>query len=498
MVLIPKRGGVEDLKDFRPISLTGSIYKLIAKVLANRLKKLMNKLVNSTQNAFVEGRQILDASLIANEVIDSMLKKKEKGVLCKLDIEKAYDKINWNFLTVVLIKMGFKEKWLGWIEWCISTASFSVMLNGSLEGFFRSSRGLRQGDPLSPYLFVLGMEYFSLLVDRAAEGGFISGYKFKGRNDTKRQITHLLFADDTLVFCKDTEDQMAYMSWILAWFEALSGLRINLDKSSLLPVGRVENEENLALELGCKIGSLPAEYLGLPLGAKHKASSVWDGVEERFRKRLTNWKRQYIYKGGRLTLIRSTLSNLPTYVMSLFRLPRKVKIILEKIQRDFLWGGVNLERKIHLVKWDIVCSSKVKGGLGIRSLSKFNKALLGKWNWRFTMEENSVWRNIISLKYGMEDGGWFSNTPRGSYGVGIWKDICKEVIQMRQNCSIEVGIRHKVRFWEDVWCGEAPLCSSFPSLYEVGSLKGAKVADLWEVTGTGGGWNFRFERYFND
>ena len=111
MVLIPKRGGVEDLKDFRPISLTGSIYKLIAKVLANRLKKVMNKLVNSAQNAFVEGRQILDASLIANEVIDSMLKKKEKWVLCKLDIKKAYDKINWNFLSTMLGKMVFKEKW---------------------------------------------------------------------------------------------------------------------------------------------------------------------------------------------------------------------------------------------------------------------------------------------------------------------------------------------------------------------------------------------------
>ena len=212
MVLIPKRVGVEDLKDFRPISLTGSIYKLIAKVLANRLKKVMNKLVNLAQNAFVEGRQILDVSLIANEVIDSMLKKKEKGVLCKLDIEKAYDNINWKFLIAVLGKMGFKEKWLGWIKWCISTASFSVMLNGSPEGFFRSSRGLRQGDPLSPYLFVLGMETFSLLVDRAAEGGFISGYKFKGRNGTKRQITHLLFADDTLIFCEDMEDQMAYLS----------------------------------------------------------------------------------------------------------------------------------------------------------------------------------------------------------------------------------------------------------------------------------------------
>ena len=189
---------------------------------------------------------------------------------------------------------------------------------------------------------------------------------------------------------------------------------------------------------------------------------------------------------------------MPTYVMSLFQLLRKVKVKLEKIQRDFLWGGGNLERKIHLVNWDIVCSSKVKGGLGIRSLSKFNKALLGKWNWRFAMEENSVWRNIISLKYGMEDGGWFSSTPRGSYGVGLWKDICKEVIQMRQNCSIEVGNGLKVRFWENVWCGEAPLCSSFPSLYEVAISKGAKVAELWEVTGTRGGWNFRFERHFND
>ena len=180
------------------------------------------------------------------------------------------------------------------------------------------------------------MEAFSLLVDKAAEGGFISSYKFKGRNGTERQITHLLFADDTLVFCKDTKDQMAYLSWILAWFEALSGLRINLDKSSLIPVGRVENKENLAIELGCKIGYLPAEYLGLLLGANRKASNVWDGVEERFPKRLANWKRQYISKGGKLTLIRSCLSNLPTYVMSLFRLPMKVKIRLEKIQRDFL------------------------------------------------------------------------------------------------------------------------------------------------------------------
>ena len=112
--------------------------------------------------------------------------------------------------------------------------------------------------------------------------------------------------------------------------------------------------------------------------------------------------------------------------MSLFRLPRKVKIRLEKIQRDFIWGGGNLERKIHLVKWDIICSSKVKGGLGIRSLLNFNKALLGKWDWRFAMEENSIWRNIISLKYGMEDGGWFSNTLEAVMGSVFGRILAKK------------------------------------------------------------------------
>ena len=110
---------------------------------------------------------------------------------------------------------------------------------------------------------------------------------------------------------------------------------------------------------------------------------------------------------------------MPTYIMSLFHLPKGVKVRLEEIQRDFLWGGGNLERKIHLINWGTICLSKENGGLGIRSFSNFNKALLGKWNWRFIEEENFVWRVIISLKYGMEDRGWFSNTPRGSYGVGL-------------------------------------------------------------------------------
>ena len=134
------------------------------------------------------------------------------------------------------------------------------------------------------------------------------------------------------------------------WFEAISGLRISLDKSEILPVGRVENLKVLALEVGCKVGRLPTSYLGIPLGAIHKSMAVWDGVEERFRRRLAMWKRQFISNGGRITLIRSTLSSMPIYLMSLLRIPRVVSLRLEKIQRDFLWGGGALERKPHLVK----------------------------------------------------------------------------------------------------------------------------------------------------
>ena len=135
------------------------------------------------------------------------------------------------------------------------------------------------------------------------------------------------------------------MSWILFWFEAASGLKINLDKSEVIPVREVEEVNEMAVELGCRVGQLFAVYLGLPLGAPNKATSVWDGVEEKVRRRLALWKRQYNSKSGRITLIKSTMASMPLYQMSLFRMPKSVARRLEKLQRDFLWGKGNLEKK---------------------------------------------------------------------------------------------------------------------------------------------------------
>ena len=136
--------------------------------------------------------------------------------------------------------------------------------------------------------------------------------------------------------------------------------------------------ELLVAELGCKVGRFPSTYLGLPLGARYKSVRVWDDVEERFRKRLALWKSQYISKGGRATLNKSTLSNLPIYFLSLLQLPKTVNLRLKQIQRNFLWGGGQMDKKPHLARWEIVCKEKRSRSLGVKNLSWLNKALLSK------------------------------------------------------------------------------------------------------------------------
>jgi hypothetical protein len=171
-------------------------------------------------------------------------------------------------------------------------------------------------------------------------------------------------------------------------------------------MGNVSNVSGLARILGCRLSSLPIKYLGLPLGAPFKAKYIWDSIIEKMEKRLEGWKRLYLSKGGQITLIKRTLSNLPTYFLFLFPIQVGVANWLEKLQRDFLWSGLENEPKFHLVNWKKACTPIPLGGLGIKSLSDFNQALLGKSLSRFAVEREAFWRQImiISMPVWQVDG----------------------------------------------------------------------------------------------
>jgi hypothetical protein len=286
LALISKKSRAIDLKDFRPISLISGVYKIIAKVLANRLRKVVDKIISKPQNTFVK---ILDSVLIANECLDSCIKSSESWLICKLDIEQAYDHVNWNFLLYLMRRCGFGARWCSWIAHYISSVHFSVLVNGSPTGFFINSRGLRQGDPLSPLWFAIVMEALRKLFSIAVHRGFLSGFSMGSDSNGVVNIFHLLFVDNTLAFCRASLNHLCFLQVLFVLFEAVSGLKINLAKSVLVLVGAVDNLDELTGILGYGVSSLPIKYLGLLLGTLFKAKYIWDDVVGKIEKRLASW-----------------------------------------------------------------------------------------------------------------------------------------------------------------------------------------------------------------
>ncbi|WMV41945.1 hypothetical protein MTR67_035330 [Solanum verrucosum] len=241
----------------------------------SRIKvEVIGKLVDGHQMAFLRGRQILDASLIANELVDSRVKQKKPGIMCKLDVGKAYDHVNWNFLLNFLKDMGYGSRWIKWINFCISSVKFSLIINGNTEGFFQSHRGLRQGDPMSPFLFLLAMEGLNHMFRIANANRWVKGFRAQSGRGVDLEVSHLLCVDDALILCEAESSQIRHLRAILTIFEGISGLHVNWLKSHIFPINQVGNLQELAAILGCQVDSLPTKYLGLPLGAKNKELEV--------------------------------------------------------------------------------------------------------------------------------------------------------------------------------------------------------------------------------
>ena len=228
IALIPKIKDPQALNDYRPISLIGCVYKVVSKLLANRLALILPQLIDERQSAFMKGRHILHGVMIANEVIAEAKSKNKPCMFFKVDFEKAYDSVSWGFLNYMMLRMGFCERWRKWIHGCLATASVSILINGSPTSEFAPKRGLRQGDPLAPLLFNLVAEGLTGLMRTAISKNLYSSYQV---GSLKEDINILQYADDTLFFGNALSANVRVLKSILSCFELASGLKINYSKS---------------------------------------------------------------------------------------------------------------------------------------------------------------------------------------------------------------------------------------------------------------------------
>ena len=233
IVLIPKVKNPTKMSDYRPISLCNVLYKMVSKCVANRLKSILTMVVSDSQSAFVPGRLIIDNIIMAYEVLHCLKEKRSgrKGSMAiKLDMSKAYDRVEWGFLEQIMKKLGFDVRWINLMMECISTPSYAVLINGEPQGFISSSRGIRQGDPLSPYIFLLCAEGFSALIRKAERDKKLSGISISKGG---LKLSHLLFADNSLLFYQAKPEECRNLMAVLSLYEQSSGQKINLDKTTI-------------------------------------------------------------------------------------------------------------------------------------------------------------------------------------------------------------------------------------------------------------------------
>lgn len=265
IVLIPKKDNVDNPRDLRPIALCNVLYKIVPKVLANRLQKILPRIIFEEQSAFVPGGSITYNVFVAFKLLHYM-KRKNSGqdgvVTLKLDISKAYDLMSWNYLRHRMLTMGFSKKWITWVMLCVTTVSYSIVFQGSTIGLIISTRGLRQGDPLSPYLYLLCVEGLSMSLKSAAINVRMNRCCICTMAPS---ITHLLFADDIFLFFKSTTDEASTVKEILNEYEAWSGQAVNYQKSAIFFSLNVRRDKKgqIKQELGVHKDIGDSKYLGL-------------------------------------------------------------------------------------------------------------------------------------------------------------------------------------------------------------------------------------------
>ncbi|CAA7028167.1 unnamed protein product [Microthlaspi erraticum] len=368
----------------------------------------------------------------------------------------------------------------------VTGPAMHVLWNGEKTEAFTPSRGLRQGDPLSPYLFVLCMERLCHLIEES-----IAGRQWKpiSLSRGEPQLSHILFADDLILFAEASVAQIRIIRRVLEKFCMASGQKVSLEKSKIYFSANVPRElrDSISGESGIQQTCDLGKYLGMPVLQKRLNKETFGEVIARVSSRMAGWKGRTLSTAGRLTLTKAVLSSVPVHSMSTILLPKATLSKLDQLSRNFLWGSSDGKQKQHLVDWKRVCRPKCEGGLGIRQSSDTNKAMISKVGWRLLQDQTSLWARVLRSKYKVGSASDRSWTASKNHWSSTWKSILvgmKEVIL--ESHGWVVGDGRSTHFWTDRWLTEKPLLER-----TIASLPATQatplVRDLWQ---NNGGWRW--------
>lgn len=460
ITLVPKKLNPEKVNDFRPISLLNCVLKVLTKILAERLQRWILKLVHRNQYGFIKTRTIQDCLGWAYEYIHQCNSSGNEIVILKLDFEKAFDTMEHSFILSMMKAKGFDDRWLKWVNSILSSGSSSILLNGVPGKEFKCKKGVRQGDPLSPLLFVLAADLLQSMVNKAWNEGLIH---LPITQPASEDYPVIQYADDTIIILPADLEVMHIIKELLDSYAKATGLKINYNKSQMMPINISDEKiSELAAAMGCQIGSLPFTYLGLPLGTSRPTvrdlMPLVDGIERRL-SGTTLW----MSYGGRVNYINSALSSLLSFVMCVLKLPDKLFDLFDRARRNCLWRKViDRDARTHsLAAWHLVCRPKKKGGLGVLNLKIQNQALLLKYIHKFIHKVDVPWVMLVWHKY-------YDDTPphaKPRCGSFWWRDIFSLMDIYRGITSCIPGAGDTVLLWKDLWDPNGVLQDSYRRLF---------------------------------
>lgn len=359
----------------------------------------MPVVVAENQTSFEGGRHITDSVVVAQEVVHSMRLKQGKKcwMAVKIDMEKEYDRLRWDFIENTLLDVNLPSSTVRLIMRCVSTSVMQVLWNGGFIEEFKPFRGIRQGDPMSPYLFVLTTEILGHAIERAISNGSWTPIML-GQNGPP--LSHIFFADDFVLFREADLVTVETLSRILADFCGQWGHKVSLSKSKICFSSNTEVglKGKISRMLGFQQTENLGVYLGYPLFHTRTKNYTFQFVADKVQNKLNGYNAELLLLAGRIILAKSVLMSIPGYFMQVMMLPIGVYEQIGKIVRHFVWGASNEVNKTALVNWE-TCQSLMQGGNGIRRLSTQNMAFMMKLAFHIVTKVDALWVRVLRAKY---------------------------------------------------------------------------------------------------